>query len=64
MNFYNKNTSIRSAQGYSDVAAPGAGGSDPTACPAVYVPVWRSARVHTCTKFSIVIPTVSGYMDI
>jgi hypothetical protein len=25
----NKNTSIRSSQGYSDVAAPGAGGSDP-----------------------------------
>ena len=29
MNFYNKITSIRLAQGYSDVAAPGAGGSDP-----------------------------------
>ena len=27
--FKNKNTSIRSSQGYSDVAAPGAGGSDP-----------------------------------
>jgi hypothetical protein len=30
--FKNKNTSIRSSQGYSDVAAPGAGGSDPAAC--------------------------------
>ena len=27
--FKNKNTSIRSSQGYSDVAAPGAGVSDP-----------------------------------
>ena len=27
--FQKKNTSIRSSQGYSNVAAPGAGGSDP-----------------------------------
>ena len=33
MNFYNKITSIRLAQGYSDVAAPGAGGSDPAESP-------------------------------
>ena len=29
MNFYNKNNFILSSQGYSDVVAPGAGGSDP-----------------------------------
>ena len=32
MNFYNKNNFILSSQGYSDVVAPGAGGSDPAEC--------------------------------
>ena len=40
MNFLkNKNTSIRLSQGYSDVAAPGAGGSDPA--------VWKILLVYT-----------------
>ena len=29
MNFYNKDNFILLSQGYSDVVAPGAGGSDP-----------------------------------
>ena len=43
MNFYNKNTFIRLSRGYSDVAAPGAGGSDPA----------DRQVLHFCTNFSI-----------
>ena len=34
--FKNKNNSIRSSQEYSDVAAPGAGGSDPAVSRRLY----------------------------